>query len=136
MRCELEKYIDHSSIREQFRTTLLHCPLIERQEVGMSSAGVLCAACHIRVCQLLDAKADLLLRSVVNPEDFRRNPDVIQEHLPEHLKEYYGAIRKRGKTMRDVVSECSRCQAEAIGNKPVHASEKTEMTQCSRQDWR
>jgi len=138
MKCELEKQkqIEHGKIREQFRRTLLHCPLLEKQGVGMASLGTICANCCLKVQQLLEAKADLLLRSIVSVEDYKRDPNIIEEYLPEHLKEYYVAIRKLGKTMRDVTSECSRCQVEAIGNKPVKATEKTEMTQCSRYDLR
>jgi len=136
MNCELEERIDHSTIKQRFRETLLHCPLLEKKGIGMSSTGVICGGCCLRLGQLLEAKADLLLRSVVNSEDYKRNPDVIAEHLPQHLQEYYLALKERGKTVKDVDSECSRCRPEPIGNRPVKAAGKTEMTQCGKNDLR
>lgn len=136
MKCELEKQINHREVREQFRQTLIHCLLLERHDVGMSSLGVICGGCCIRIQQLLEAKADLLLRSIISLEDYKRNPDMIMEYLPEHLKEYYVGLRRLGKTMNDVSSACSHCRAEHIGKKPVHASEAQEMTECGRNDLR
>lgn len=136
MKCELEKQINHRKVREQFRQTLIHCLLLKRQDVGMSSLGVLCGGCCLRIQMLLEAKADLLLRSIVNAEDYKRNPDVIREHLPERLNEYYLVLRELGKTMNDVSSACSHCRAESIDNKPVHATEAQEMTECGRNDLR
>ena len=136
MKCKLEKQIDHSKIREQFRKVYVECPLLERQDAGMNSLGVICGGCCIRLSQLLESKKDLLLRSIVSVEDYRRNPDIIREHLPEHLGEYYEALEGLGKTINDVSSECSHCKPEPVDNKPIYASEKTEMTECGRNDLR
>lgn len=136
MKCALEKHIEHSKIREQFRQTFIQCPLLEREDIGLHSLGIVCGGCCLRIQQLLEAKKDLLLRQIISLEDFKRNPDVIVEHLPEHLGEYYKALKRLGKTMDDVSSECSRCKPEPIDNKPVYATEKTEMTQCRRGDLR
>lgn len=136
MKCKLEKQIDHSKIRGQFRKTYIECPLLEREDVGMNSLGVVCAGCCLRLSQLLESKKDLLLRQVFSVEDYKRNPDLIGEYLPEHLKEYYTAIKRLGKTIDDVSSECSRCKPEPMDNRPIYASEKTEMTQCRRGDLR
>ena len=73
---------------------------------------------------------------VFSVEDYRRNPDIIAGYLPEHLKQYHEALRKLGKTMNDISSECSRCKAEPLDSRPVYSSEKTEMTQCGRNDLR
>lgn len=136
MKCKLEQQIDHSKIREQFRQTFIQCCLLEKQDIGMSSLDIICGGCCLRIRQLLEAKKDLLLRQVFSVEDYKRNPEVIAEHLPEHLKKYYEALRGLGKTMDDVSSECSRCKPESIDDRPVYASEKTEMTQCRRGDLR
>ena len=136
MNCELRKYVDHSSIREQFRTTFLHCALLERKGIGMSTLGVICGGCCLRIAQLRDAKSDLLVRAVINPDDLKRNPDVIQEHLPESLREYNVALKRLGKSIADASAECGRCKPEPIGDRPVKAAAGTEMSQCSRQDWR
>lgn len=80
------------------------------------------------------AKADLLLRAVINSDDLKRNPDVITEHLSENLREYYAALKRLGRSINDVSAECSRCRLEPVGNRPVGPAEKTEMTQCSRGD--
>ena len=136
MKCALHDEINHSDIRKQFRETLVYCPLFEREGVGMASTGVLCAACHLRISQLLEAKNDLILRSVVSVEDYKRNPDAIQEHLPESLGEYYAALRRLGKSIADASAECGRCKPEPIGERPVKAAQKTEMTQCGRGDLR
>ena len=136
MKCKLEKHIDHSKIREQFRKTYIECPLLERKDVGMHSLGVICGGCCVRLSQLLEAKKDLLLRSIVSVEDYRRNPDIIAEHLPEHLGEYYKALKELGKTIDDVSSECSLCKPEPVDSRPIYASERTEMTECGRNDLR
>ena len=136
MKCKLKKLIDHSRIREQFRQTYIQCPLLEKQDIGMNSLGVICEDCCIRLSQLLEAKKDLLLRSIVNAEDYKRNPDIIAEHLPKHLGEYYKALKKLSKTIKDVSSECSHYKPEPMNNKPIYASEKTEMTECGRNDLR
>jgi len=135
MRCELETLVEHSNIREQFRQALIPCPLMEKRETGMFSLGVVCGGCCIRLQMFVEAKSDLLLRSVVSVEDYKRNPDVIAEHLPEHLKQYYIALRKRGKTVKDVAEECSRCKPSPIGDKHTKA-EGQEMTQCGGADLR
>ena len=135
MKCKLTKYIDHSIIREQFRQTYLQCPLLEREDVGMNSLGVVCAGCCLRIQHLLEAKKDLLLRSVISAEDYKRNPDIIKEYLPEHLQTYYLALKKLGKTIKEVSSECNRCRAELLDSRPIYADEKTEMTQCKRSDF-
>ena len=136
MKCKLTKYIDHSIIREQFRQTYIQCPLLEREDVGMNSLGVVCAGCCLRIQHLLDAKKDLLLRQVFSVEDYRRNPEIIAQHLPEHLKQYYEALKGLGKTMDDVSSECSRCKAEPIDDRAIYSSTNTEMTECGRNDLR
>ena len=136
MKCALENEIDHGDVRKQFRDTLVYCPLFERKGTGMASLGVLCSFSCLRIQMLREAKSELLLRSVVSVEDYRRNPDVIAEHLPQHLQEYYLALKERGKTVKDVDSECSRCRPEPIGNRPVKAAGKTEMTQCGKNDLR
>ena len=136
MKCKLEQQIDHSKIREQFRKTYIECPLLEREDVGMNSLGVVCAGCCLRIQQLYEAKKDLLMRQVFSVEEHKRNPDVIKEHLPGHLKQYYEALRVLGKTMNDVSSECSRCISQPADSKPVYASEETEITQCGRNDLR
>jgi len=84
---------------------------------------------------LVDSKADLLLRSVVSVEDYKRNPDVLIEHLPERLKQYYLALRRLGKSITDVADECSRCKPSPIGDKHPKA-EGQEMTQCGVADLR
>ena len=136
MNCIFGREISHSTIRQRFRETLIHCPLLERKGTGMSTLGVICGGCCLRIQQLLEAKDDLLLRSVVNREDYRRNPDAIQEHLPESLGEYYAALRRLGKSIADASAECGRCKAEPIGDRPVKAAERTEMTHCGRNDLR
>jgi len=136
MKCELEDMIDHGSIRQRFRETLVYCPLFQREGVGMSTLGVICGGCCLRIQQLLDAKADLLLRSVVSVEDYKRNPDVIQKHLPENLGEYHAALRRLRKSIVDVSAECGRCKPEAVGDRPVKAAEKTEMNRCGVNDLR
>ncbi len=85
---------------------------------------------------LYEAKKDLLLRSIVSAEDYRLNPDIIAEHLPEHLGEYYEALKRLGKTIKDVSSECSHCKPEPVDTRPIYASEKTQMTECGRNDLR
>jgi len=136
MKCKLEKQIDHSKIREPFRKTYIECPLLRREDVGMNSLGVVCGGCCLRIQQLLEAKKDSLLRQVFSVEDYRRNPAIVAEHLPEHLKQYHEALKRLGKTMVDVSSECSRCQPEPMDTRPIYADEKTEMTQCGRNDLR
>ena len=136
MKCKLAKQIDHSKIREQFRKTYIECPLLEREDVGMNSLGVVCGGCCLRIQGLHEFKKDLLLRSIVNVEDYRRNPDIIAEHLPEQIREYYEALKRLGKRMNDVSSECSLCKPEPVDTKPIYASEKTEMTECGRNDLR
>jgi len=136
MKCKLEQQIDHSKIREQFRKTYIECPLLEREDVGMNSLGVVCAGCCLRLNQLLEAKKDLLLRQVFSVEDYKRNPGIIAEYLPKHLRQYYEALKELGKSMDDVSSECSHCKSEPMDSRPVYADEKTEMTQCKRGDFR
>ena len=135
MKCKLTKYINHSEIREQFRQTYIQCPLLAKQDIGMASLGVICGHCCIRLSQLIAVKKDLLLRSIISAEDYRRNPDVIKEYLPEHLLSYYLALKKLGKTIKDASSECNRCGAEPLGSKPIYADESMEMTQCKRGDF-
>ena len=136
MKCKLEQYINHSKIREQFRKVYVECPLLERQDVGMNSLGVVCGGCCLRIQGLHEFKKDLLLRSIVSVEDYRRNPDIIKVYLPEHLQVYHVALKKLGKTIKDVSSECSHCKPEPMDNKPIYTSEKTEMTECGRNDLR
>ncbi len=136
MKCKLEKQIDHSKIIEQFRKTYIECPLLERKDVGMNSLGIICGGCCLRIQHLLEAKKDLLLRSIVSAEDYKRNPDIIEEYLPEHLQIYHLALKKLGRTIKDVSSECSHCKPEPVDTRPIYASEKTEMTECGRNDLR
>ena len=136
MKCKLEKQVDHSTIREQFKKTYIHCALLASEDKGMNSLGVLCCGCCLRIQQLIEAKEDLLLRQVLSAEDYKRNPDLIVEYLPEHLREYYAALRKLGKTVDDASSECARCKAVPIGHTPIRASRATEMSHCGRYDWR
>jgi len=136
MNCTFEKYMQHNKIRNQFRQTFIQCPLLEREDAGMSSLGIICGGCCIRIQQLSEAKKDLLLRQVINIDDYKRNPEIIEEYLPEHLLNYYKALKKLGKTMDDVSSECSRCKPESIEGKPVYSSKNTEMTECGRDDLR
>jgi len=136
MKCELEERIDHSSIQRQFRETLIPCPIFERQDIGMHSLGVICGGCCLKLQMVAEAAADLLLRSVVNAEDYNRSPDIITEHLPEHLREHYHAIGRLGKTIKDAAAECGRCKPKPIEDQPVKAVGKTEMTQCGKNDLR
>jgi len=135
MRCELESRVEHGNMREQFRETFIHCPLMERRETGMSSLGVVCGGCCLRIQQLLEAKADILLRSVVSVEDYERHPDAIAEHLPEHLQQYLLALRRLGKTMNDVAAECKRCNPDPIGERHPRA-EAQAMNHCGVTDLR
>ena len=135
MRCELETLVEHGDVREQFRQAFIACPLMEKRETGMFSLGVVCGGCCIRLQMLVEAKSDLLLRSVVSVEDYKRHPDVIAEHLPEHLKQYYIALRKRGKTVNDVAAECSRCKPSPIGDKHPKAKAQV-MNRCGVNDLR
>ena len=136
MRCKLDKQVDHSEIREQFRKTYIHCPLLERKDSGMMTLGVLCGGCCVRIQQLLETKKDLLLRQIISLDDYKRNPDMVQEHLPEHLKQYYRALRKLGKSLEDASSECSRCKPSPIEDTPTYSSKAAEMTECGRNDLR
>lgn len=135
MKCKLKKQIDHNKIREKFRQTYIQCPLLKREEVGMNSLGVICGGCCVRLNQLLEATKDLILHQVFSVEEYKRNPEIIAVHLPEHLREYYAALKGLGKTMDDM-SECERCKTVPMDNIPVYGSEKTEMTQCKRNDLR
>jgi hypothetical protein len=136
MRCKLEKQVDHSTVKKQFRDTYIHCPLLAKEDKGMNSLGVLCGGCCLRIQQLIEAKKDLLLRQVFSVEDYKRNPDLIMEYLPERLQGYYVALRKLGKTVDDASSECGRCKAMPIDYAPTRASKATEMTECGRNDLR
>ena len=69
-------------------------------------------------------------------EDYRRNPDLIVEYLPECLHEYYAALRKLGKTVDDASTECARCKAMPIDYTPTRASKATEISECGVRDLR
>lgn len=136
MKCKLEKQIDHNRIREQFRRTYIQCPLLEREDKGMTSFGIVCGGCCIRFQMLNEAKADLILRQIITKDDYKRNPDLIEEHLPEVIKEYYRALNTLGKTLDDVASECNRCKPEPIEGRQPNFTKATEMTECGKNDWK
>jgi hypothetical protein len=136
MKCRLAKQVDHSTVKKQFRGTYIHCPLLAKENKGMNSFGVLCGGCCLRIQQLIEAKRDLLLRQVFSVEDYKRNPDLILEYLPERLREYYAALKKLEKTVDNASSECARCKGVPIGYTPTRASKATEMSHCGRYDWR
>lgn len=75
MHCKLEKYIDHSKYRRQFRETLYHCLLLKRENLGMTTTDVICGGCCIKISQLIDFKKDLIIQKIVSVDDYRRNPD-------------------------------------------------------------
>jgi len=136
MKCKLAKQVDHSTTREQFRKTYVHCALFAGEDKGMNPLGVLCCGCCLRIQMLNEAKKDLLLRQVVSAEDYKRNPDLIVEYLPERLHEYYAALKKLGKTVDDASSECARCKAVPIDYAPTRASKATEISECGVRDLR
>ena len=136
MKCKLYKQVDHSKIREQFRQTHFHCPLLQTEDIGMSSLGVICGGCCIRIQQLLATKKDLILRQIMSAEDYKRNPDVIEEHLPEHLIRYFIALKRIGRKLEEASAECSRCKPAPIESQPTYSSKAIEMTECSRDDLR
>ena len=136
MKCRLLKHIDHSKVKEQFRKTYIHCILFATKDKGMNSLGILCCGCCVRFQQLVAAKKDLLLRQVLSVEDYRRNPDLIVEYLPERLQGYYAALKKLGKTVDDACSECARCKAMPIDYAPTRTSKATEMRHCGVNDLR
>jgi len=133
LKCGLN--ISHANIRDSFKDKFIRCPALSRAEVGMKSAGVICAGCCLRISHLLEAKKDLLLRHLINVEDYRRNPDVIKEHLPDHLLVYYEAIRKLGLKLEDVEFQCKHCHEQVIGQEVIYRSEASEITYCSKEDF-
>jgi len=136
MNCKLQKQVDHSKIREQFKKTYIECPLLATKDVGMSSLGIVCGGCCLRIQELTEAKKDLLLRQIISVEDHKRNPDLIVDYLPERLQGYYAALKRLGKTMDNASSECGRCKAVPIDYTPTRASEPTEMRHCGVRDLR
>ena len=136
MKCKLQNQIDHSRIKEQFKKTYIECALLATEDIGMSSLGVLCCECCLRIQELVEAKKDLLLRQVFSVEDYKRNPDLIVDYLPERLQSYYAALKRLGKTVDDASSECGRCKAMPIDYTPTRASKMTAMTECGRNDLR
>jgi len=136
MKCKLLKQVDHSTTREQFKKTYIHCALFATKDKGMNVLGILCCGCCLRIQQLVEAKKDLLLRQVFNAEDYKRNPDLIMEYLPERLQGYYAALKKLGKTVDDASFECGRCKAMPLDYSPTRVSEPTEMVHCGVRDLR
>lgn len=136
MHCKLEKYIDHSKYRRQFRETLYHCLLLKRENLGMTTTDVICGGCCIKISQLIDFKKDLIIQKIVSVDDYRRNPDIIEKHLPKHLLDYYQTLKKLKITLKEAESECGRCKPEPIEDKVTHFNKAIEMTTCTKNDWR
>ena len=108
MTCILEKRINHADFKERFKNTELSCSLFKNKR---GSLGSLCAVCCFRINQLMETKKDLIYRQVMVYDTYKREPDTIKEYLPEHLVQYYEALKKYDNTIEDAERECIRCKS-------------------------
>jgi hypothetical protein len=107
MSCYLSK-INHEGAKKPFVEEELLCPIFKRAN---GSLPTVCAHCCVRIQQLADTKKDLLWRNVMDYSEYQREPSVILRYLPEHLKQYYEVLTSKGKSIENVVRECSRCRS-------------------------
>ena len=133
MKCELSKLVSHKNITPRFKETFIQCAVFSRGE-GMKSIGIVCAGCCLRLQQLLDTKNDLLLRQIITREDYERSSDIIEEHLPEHLLEYFKSIRSLDIALDKIEGECNKCRAVPV-EAPIETSvEATPMIHVAKRD--
>lgn len=133
IKCALETKVSHKNITPRFKETFVQCAVFARGE-GMKSIGIVCAGCCLRLQQLLDTKNDLLLRRIITREDYKRSPDIIKEHLPEHLLEYFKAIRSLDIALDKIEGECNKCHAVPV-EAPIETNvEATPMTHVAKRD--
>jgi hypothetical protein len=102
MGCKLR--IKHTSTNEAGKT-LVHCKLIGND---------LCLECCIRVGQVCEARANLLLHKIIDSKDLIQKPDLFIEMIPERLQKYAKAFQKisRTKDWTEIGGICRSCQAE------------------------
>ena len=115
MKCMLDGKVSHANVREAYRRSLLSCSLLEDKGTrGMVAMGVICSHCYLRIFDLRQAKAHLLLQGTLTPETLSHYPELLKDHLPEHLAEYFSALQSLGKSMKGIDDACARCRAVPV----------------------
>jgi len=134
-KCILQRKIDHSNMREQFKNNLVFCPLFERPDIGMTHIGIICGACCIR-CQMVgESLADMILKGKVNLKDLERDPQCFFQHLPEELKEYAEVVTKMtGRTWEEIRRICHRCKPMLVNPPEAPKADATKMSYIARRD--
>lgn len=135
MKCDLEKKITHKGITPKFRNTLVYCPLVAKDSIGMKSLGTVCAGCCIRIHQVLEKRSDLILTGKVSQSELKRNDGAFYQFLSDILKLYAENLPEiAGRNWVAIAGECSRCSARTVGNEEPVKVEPTEITFVGRRD--
>lgn len=135
MHCQLINEIDHSQVKKGFKDTLFFCELLAKKTVSMSEIGVLCGHCCIRCQQVGDILLDLLLRQVIDKNDFKRNPERFYDHLdPVYRKHAEVMAKAYGKNWLSIIEVCNRCEPTPVVPIVPTKVPPTEATQAGKMD--
>ena len=135
MECKLKDNFDHKLMPEKYRNYFFHCPLFENKGL-MSSTGICCANCCIRISQVIQALDDMLLRSVFTKKELQQNPKIFYPYLPVKIKDYAEIVPQiTDKDWLEIKFICGRCTNEPLEKVPTRPTEAQEMTCLKRHDF-
>jgi hypothetical protein len=135
MKCQLDKKIDHREVKKEFKDSLFFCPLLAKQYVGMNTMGIICGHCCLKCQQVGDILKDLLIKQVIDKNDFKRNPERFYDQLNPTLRKHAEVMAQvYGKTWIDIIKVCQRCNPTPVVPVVQTKVEPTEATMVGKRD--